>query len=142
MFKSILFAIIIVAVTSTIVTFLTRFSIIMISGNSMYPTYKNGRFVIADRRATPSMVLDFDKKCNVGRVFIYTSPTGNTVIKRLTHIKTGEFGIYALWFEGDNSEHSMDSRAYGYVNPSDVLGEVVTVREATLRILGKGDFCE
>jgi hypothetical protein len=47
------------------------------------------------------------------------------VIKRLIYISQNSMGL-DFWFEGDNPDHSKDSRHYGFVRRGDIYGELVT----------------
>ena len=90
------------------------FPLIEVCGNSMYPTFNDGEIVLGCRLI---------KHFKIGDVFIYRPPVGQKyVIKRLYAVSavTGN-----LFFEGDNSEYSYDSRAYGYVMRKDVVARYV-----------------
>lgn len=78
----------------------------------MYPTFNDGDIILGCR---------FLKDYKVGSVLIYTPPVGEKyVIKRLTQISsiTGKF-----FFEGDNADHSYDSRMYGYVSRDKIVAQ-------------------
>jgi len=79
------------------------FPVILVIGDSMYPAYRDGKFLL-------SVKVLFRSQMRVNEVYAYKSPEGLMVIKRLIYIKDGEY-----FFEGDNREVSHDSRAYGYI---------------------------
>ena len=92
------------------------FPVIKICGDSMYPTLNDGDIILGCR-----LCKSFKKK----RVYVYRPPEQGKryfVIKRLTHISrdTGK-----LFFEGDNSDYSYDSRMYGYISPKKVIARYV-----------------
>lgn len=97
------------------------FPTLCIVGDSMYPTLKSGELYNSKR-------IFFKKsyKYKVGNIYVFFSKRSNgekvTAIKRLTQIDSNNL----LWFEGDNSTVSYDSRAYGYVSPECVIAEVTS----------------
>lgn len=99
------------------------FPLIEFDGESMYPTYSDGELVRGSRI--------FNKNFKVGHVYVFTRERdGETyhVIKRLTKMKLTEQGL-KLFFEGDNSLDSVDSRHYGYVDSSRVVARVIKPKE-------------
>ena len=84
-----------------------------VSGQSMEPTFHDGDRLFFDFFSTPKIgdkiVFDCLSKCNSTGKLI-------TLAKRL--IKIDGNGCY--WFEGDNKEHSTDSRKFGWLCPSDI----------------------
>lgn len=93
-------------------------------GWSMYPTYK-------DKEVVRGMRLFNKKNFKLGYVYVFTRERdGETyhVIKRLTKMKLTEQGL-KLFFEGDNSLDSVDSRHYGYVDSSRVVARVIKPKE-------------
>lgn len=97
------------------------FPVIQVCGDSMYPTYLDGEVIIGTRIYRKS-------KLKHGDVILYKSPTedGKTVIKRIQYItlKNGR-QFYCL---GDNSDHSYDSRYYGYVSSKKLVCKVINQR--------------
>lgn len=76
----------------------------------MEPTIKESDTIYYDPHKIPSIndIIVFDclvEKCN-----------GKYLIKRI--IKIDQVGNY--WVEGDNKEHSFDSRNYGWLSPSEI----------------------
>ena len=94
--------------------------LLLVVGNSMYPTYKDGEHLI-------SIPVSF-KKIKEGDVLIFRTPYNEkrVVIKRvaLKCTKTKE-----LFFLGDNLDDSYDSRNYGFVPYKFVLGKLVNQRQ-------------
>ncbi len=86
-----------------LLVFYFLFPVILVVGDSMCPTYKDGKFLF-------SMRVLFKSQMRVNDVYAYKSPEGRIAIKRLTMIKNGKY-----FFEGDNREISHDSRDYGYI---------------------------
>lgn len=94
------------------------FPIVEVSGNSMYPTYKDGEFLLASRLY----------KLKVGDVVVFMPPSTSHsevefVIKRVCEIKDSK-----LFFMGDNRDDSYDSRDYGYVDRSRLIAKVINQR--------------
>lgn len=123
---------IIVLIAVLLYFFAKRFTIIRVNGVSMLPTYKHGQIKLIDRIGFRL----FDPKKLTGRIFVIDSPTGVIAIKRLIYVSENHYG-FLYWFEGDNSDHSEDSRAYGFVESDAILGEVITLPTAINRLLKK-----
>lgn len=104
---------VVLAILVLVIAFLIyAFPVIQVCGDSMYPTFNDGDIILGCR-----LLKDF----KVGNVFIYTPPVGEKyVIKRLTQISsiTGK-----LFFEGDNSDNSYDSRMYGYISRDKIVAQ-------------------
>ena len=89
------------------------FPLIRVVGDSMFPTYHDGQLL-------PSMrVARFVPLCD-GRVYVFRSPNGKTVIKRLAYHDKRK-----CYFLGDNATVSYDSRAYGYVDRKNIVAIVL-----------------
>lgn len=89
------------------------FPIIEVIGDSMYPTYKEGKLLLSVR-------VFFKSQLKVNDIYTFISPQGKLVIKRLKHIsKEGCF------FEGDNKEVSYDSRKYGYIKFNKIKTHII-----------------
>ena len=89
------------------------FPIIQVCGDSMYPTYKDGDIVLGCR------IFSIKR----GGIYVYHPPAGEKyVIKRLTRIINFP---NLLFFEGDNSEHSYDSRMYGCISNQDLVAKCI-----------------
>ena len=89
----------------------------------MYPTLKHGRIVLIMKRPISPF------KLVIGKIYIYKSPDGYPVIKRLLSVEFIKGEAY-LWFEGDNIGNSRDSRFYGYVKMEELEGILVFNRKA------------
>lgn len=119
--------IIAIIVTGILVALLSLicFPLIRVSGDSMYPTLKEGKILIGCR-------LFNKKKCRLGKIYIVhlrdeESGEPYFVIKRLRYAtfenNEGKTKVY-YDFRGDNTEVSYDSRHYGLV-PSDKVEAIV-----------------
>lgn len=79
-----------------------------VSGDSMEPSFHNGQWLIVNRISQPK----------VGDVVVFRF--GNTeLLKRI--IKPVDDG---WWVEGDNKDHSTDSRSFGPVPKQAVIGKL------------------
>lgn len=124
MLKLLAFILILVLVI-IVMSWINRFTIIRIQGESMSPTLKHGQFLFVDRLVSPKYVMNFGKKVKKGAILVYYSPKGVPVIKRLINKAQVSELETLLWFEGDNKANSEDSRTYGFVSQERVYGEVI-----------------
>ena len=94
------------------------FPIIQVCGDSMYPTLKDGDLMLGCRL--------FSIETN--SIYVYRPPVEGHryVIKRLT-VQLGEGKNNRLFFEGDNPEHSYDSRMYGFVSRDKVVAKCLFI---------------
>lgn len=99
------------------------FPLVQVCGDSMYPTYKDGEILIGYRTFLKSHL-------KIGDVIIFKCPTdGRTVVKRIADISTQVDGEDILFYcLGDNSEHSYDSRSYGYFSSRNLICRVFKQR--------------
>lgn len=125
--------IIILLVVIIIMSWINRFTIIRIDGESMSPTFKHGQIRIVDRQVSPKYVMNFGKKVVKGAILVYYSPQGEPVIKRLINTAHVSDVETLLWFEGDNKDYSVDSRDYGFVSQERIYGEVINFRTFLVR---------
>ena len=89
------------------------FPLIEVCGNSMHPTFKDGDVILGCR------IFSLKKKS----VYVFHPPVGEKyVIKRLTQVSPT---TNKLFFEGDNPDHSYDSRMYGYVSRDKVVAKYI-----------------
>ena len=82
-------------------------------GDSMLPAYRDGQ-LLPSMRTTRFMPL------HDGRVYVFRSPYGKTVIKRLAYHDKRK-----CYFLGDNATVSHDSRAYGYVDRRNIIALIL-----------------
>lgn len=115
----IVFIVVIVLVVLILIYHL--FPLVQVCGESMYPTYLDGEIIIGTKLYRKS-------KLKVGDVILYKSPREDrTVIKRISDIKDAR-GVLYFYCLGDNSEHSHDSRSYGYISSKSLVCKVINQR--------------
>lgn len=89
---------------------------VKVIGDSMYPTYKDGDVLFISKKFY---------RLTLNQIYVYKSPKSNRdVLKRLVSMRTLINKKY-LYFLGDNAEVSIDSRNYGYVEETNVVGKVI-----------------
>ena len=94
----------------------SMFKIAQVQGNSMNPTLENGDVLLVSAIGKPD---DLD---------IVIADTRNTdikadyIVKRYYEDKSDENG---MWLEGDNKEHSLDSRVLGTFDEDDIIGQAL-----------------
>jgi signal peptidase I len=88
-------------------TFKFPFSHFIVSGNSMEPTLKEGQHVFSFNWFLKPKLKDI----------VVALVDSRFIIKRVVKIKNEE-----LFLEGDNKLMSTDSRNFGWVNKSQVIG--------------------
>ena len=97
------------------------FPVVLVCGESMYPTYQNHTILLTTRLFS---------KYEPGQVYVYDRVDDDgvtkSVVKRLHDVTVQDNQAY-LYFLGDNPEGSYDSRHYGYVHHSLVTLKVVKV---------------
>jgi len=86
-----------------------------VEGLSMIPVLAPGERVLVRRT----------REFAPGDVVVARDPEGRLVVKRLIRAETTIEGEPGWWLEGDNAAASTDSRAYGVLPASAVLGRVV-----------------
>lgn len=94
--------------------------IFFVKGDSMLPYCHEGDFVLVE---SLSYLLN---PLRQGDLVILGNVPGapRYIIKRVTNIKDA-----FVWVEGDNKEQSTDSRAYGWIPRSHLLGRAHIVRK-------------
>lgn len=127
---------IILSVIAFIALLIYLFPIVLVVGDSMFPTFKNGQVLLTTRILYPyfkyTSLGEVVDKSAIGKVFIYKNPAdGAIVIKRLKEI----FYESGLFFQGDNSDNSYDSRHYGLVNSECVIARVIWHKKKERMIL-------
>lgn len=88
------------------------FGVTVVAGDSMQPTISDGSIVIFER---------WEQERKEGDIVIVKMEEGQ-IIKRIDEIEGNQ--IYLL---GDNLKESVDSRTFGLVNQSQIVGKVVCV---------------
>ena len=92
--------------------FLSRLvSTVLVAGDSMLPTYAEGDWLIATKagRIAPGQVVVIERE----------SRPGMLLIKRVVRAEGRKW-----WVEGDNTLASDDSRSFGAIEPSEIVGRI------------------
>ena len=105
------------------------FGIVKVDGDSMYPTLKDGEYVLMkitdDVEVGDIVILHVDYEYDM---------TSEYIIKRVSEI-ADDGSVYVL---GDNTEHSFDSRQCGYF-PREIIRGKVIFEFKTIGIGGKSE---
>lgn len=122
MIKGIIVALILVLL---VLLLLFMFPIVQVEGDSMYPTYKDGEYILSVR-----FFGVFGKSLlKYGNVVVFQHPECDyhyLLIKRIYCIKDNNKSVYVL---GDNSDNSLDSRYFGYIPVSSIVSVILFPRE-------------
>jgi signal peptidase I len=134
---------VILFITVIFTLFAFRFTLVRIHGNSMEPTFHDGQFKFVDRKYYKEHYNEFAPKgqkktiytlANLeDKVYVIITPDNVLAIKRLVSVAQTLQKPY-FWFEGDNKDHSIDSRNYGFIEGESILGEVITAKQLLKRI--------
>ncbi len=81
----------------------------LVQGTSMVPAYRPGQTILVSN----------NRSVKVGDVVV-AFMNGREVLKRVTGQQDGQ-----VFLEGDNSEHSTDSRQHGWLVDRHIFGKVV-----------------
>ena len=98
------------------ILFLFKIRIIMVNGQSMYPTLKDKQICVAwntDKINDGDVVVVDVKNTNL--------PT-SYIVKRFYEDKSNE---HLIWVEGDNKTNSLDSRSFGPLERNKVMCKVI-----------------
>lgn len=84
---------------------------VVVAGDSMLPTYGSGDWLVATRirRIAPGQVVVIERE----------SRPGILLIKRVLRSEGQKW-----WVEGDNASASDDSRTFGAINESEIIGRI------------------
>ena len=105
------FILALIAVVIAILAYI--FPVIQVCGESMYPTFNDGDIILGCR------LFSLKRKA----IYVFRPPVGEKyVIKRLTQVSSI---TNKLFFEGDNADHSYDSRMYGYISRDKVVARYI-----------------
>lgn len=107
---------VIVFIALLLVCILSFFPIVQVVGTSMYPTYKNGEFLVGNRFFPRSKIKN-------GDVIIFHS-LDKIVIKRVSNIISDGKGKRLYWCLGDNTNNSYDSRHYGFIEEDLIIARI------------------
>lgn len=120
-------AILVVSILIYFVGKCLHYKIAIVDGESMYPTLKHKQHILVNSKVEL-------KHLKSGNIYVYIPPNAPKenpedfkVIKRLIKITPipPRYLDSLYWFEGDNKDHSEDSRLYGYVTLKDIKYRVV-----------------
>lgn len=94
--------------------------LVKISGHSMEPTLRPGSIVLVEK------LTYFFRKPRLGDIVVFRSPKnpGQYLCKRVTAFDPDS---QAYELRGDNPGDSLDSRKFGTVNRSQILGRAIIV---------------
>lgn len=99
------------------------FSYFIVKEQSMEPSCREGDFVLVSK-----MSYLFSRP-KIGQLVVLKDPGDSSclVLKRITAVKGS-----LLWVQGDNKEKSTDSRHFGWVSQSNIVGRVFKVSKSPL----------
>lgn len=101
------------------------FPLVNVCGSSMFPTYLDDEIILSTR-------LFRKHKIKVGDVIVFKHPyeKGRLLIKRVADLYYDKKGkLQSIYFLGDNSSDSYDSRNFGYVLTKDLVSKVLFSRK-------------
>lgn len=102
---------------------LYNFPLVRVHDISMFPTYKDGQWLLSRRLKYGGHISD---TIEIGKVYVFLDPhpayDGKMLIKRCVGFDTVS-GTFI--FMGDNREHSRDSRDFGGIDIQNIVAEVL-----------------
>lgn len=100
------------------------FPLVNVSGYSMFPTYKDDEIILSTR-------IFRKNKIKVGDVMVFKHPyvKGRLLIKRVASIYRVKGKVQSIYFLGDNSPDSYDSRNFGFVLEKDLVSKILFPRK-------------
>lgn len=99
---------------SILIVSLAFFRPIEVKGISMQPTLYDGQFLILNT---------LDKDVEIGDIVVVeplVCAGGTYIIKRVTNIEDNK-----VFVEGDNKDHSLDSRTFGWIRKDAIMGVII-----------------
>ena len=87
----------------------------VVSGKSMEPKYFDG-----DKLFVSKILYRFLKPHRGGIVVVHDPRTGRLIVKRIESVEDNKYFVM-----GDNSARSTDSREFGVVEKSAIVGKVI-----------------
>lgn len=110
-----------------VLLFLYFFPIVKVIGDSMFPTYHNGEYILG--------ISKFNiNKIKIGDILVFKkSGYDKILIKRVGSIHEEEYSDKKSFFMlGDNSEYSNDSRNFGWVEEEELMAKILKPRNKVL----------
>ena len=101
------------------------FPLVNVCGCSMFPTYRDGELVISTR-------IFRKNKIKPGDVMVFKQPYDKErlLIKRVSEVfKDSKGEVQSIFFLGDNTPDSYDSRNFGYVLVEDLVSKIIKPRK-------------
>lgn len=118
----------ILAVVVTVFLLIFLFPIVKVEGDSMFPTFREGKLLWCRR------LFFFNKdKCKKDKIYVIhlrDEEDGSPyfIVKRLKYVypHKGKYAKYTLYdFRGDNTRVSYDSRQHGLFSSESVVAQVI-----------------
>jgi signal peptidase I len=91
------------------------FRLLKVSGNSLQPVYQKGDFVLVSK--IPYLFVPPE----IGDVVVFRHQRHGTMIKRIARVSAERDEIFVV----GTGEGSVDSRRFGAIQKSDIVGKVI-----------------
>jgi signal peptidase I len=119
MYLSLLSLVVLKVINSGRILPMFAFSTVVVSGNSMSPSYREGDWLIIRKLSGKKHTL------KIGAVYLVQDPNrpGIKLLKRLKESRM-EHGVIRYWVEGENPL-SEDSRSWGWLEVDQFLAKVM-----------------